>query len=96
MNIQHVNGKKDKGKVFLFALSTCVWCRKTKRLLNALGIAYDYLDVDLLPDNEVEEVKEQVKKWNPRGSYPTIVLNDSRCIIGFNEKEIKEVLGNGA
>jgi glutaredoxin len=63
--------------------------------LNSLGIAYDYIDVDLLPEDEKRKVQEKVKKWNPKGSYPTIVLNDTSCIIGYDEKEIKEALGNG-
>jgi len=95
MNIQHVDGKKNKGKVFLYAISTCVWCRKVKRFLKSLDVTYDYIDVDLLDDGEKEKVKQEVKKWNPKGSYPTIVLNDSACIIGYDEKEIKGALGNG-
>ena len=95
MKITHVQGKKEKHKVFLYALSSCVWCRKTKRLLNALDVAYDYVDVDLLPEDEKDEVKQQVKKWNPRGSYPTIVLNDTACIVGYDEKEIKEAMDDG-
>ena len=32
-------------KIFLFALSTCVWCKKTKKLLDQFGVKYDYADV---------------------------------------------------
>ncbi|MDD5660242.1 MAG: glutaredoxin domain-containing protein [Actinomycetota bacterium] len=46
IEINHVDGKQNK-KVMLYALSTCIWCRKTKMLLDELGIAYDYMDVDL-------------------------------------------------
>ena len=95
MNIQHVKGNKDKGQILLYAISTCVWCRKTKRLLNTLNISYDYIDVDLLDEDDKERIKQEVKKWNPKGSYPTIVLDDRKCIIGYDEKEIKEALGNG-
>ena len=35
MEINHVDGQ-DKGKVMLYALSTCVWCKKTKKLLDKL------------------------------------------------------------
>ena len=44
---KHVPGR-NAGKVMLYALSTCVWCNKTKKLLNELGVEYDYTDVDLL------------------------------------------------
>jgi glutaredoxin-like protein NrdH len=33
-----------------------------------------------------------VRKWNPSVSFPTIVVNDTRCIIGFREDEIREAL----
>jgi len=94
MEIKHKDGKK-KGNVMLFALSTCVWCKRTKRLLDELAIAYDYIDVDLLDGTEREEVNKKVLRWNPSGSYPTIVLDDSKCIVGFDPEKIKEVLGNG-
>ena len=36
MAVEHVTGK-NKGKVMLYALSTCGWCGKTKELLQADG-----------------------------------------------------------
>lgn len=89
--MQHVAGQ-DKGNVLLYALSTCIWCKKTKRLLKELGVAYDFIDVDLLDEPEKSSVQSEVKKWNPRGSYPTIVLNDKTCITGFEEQKIREAL----
>ncbi len=94
MDIKHVAGRKA-GSVMLYALSTCVWCKRTKRLLNELGIEYDYVDVDLLQGDEREKANEKVRVWNPSGSYPTIVINDSQCIVGFDPDKIKEVLGDG-
>ncbi len=88
----HVDGK-EKEKVLLFALSTCIWCRKTKNLLNSLGVAYDYVDVDMLDLPEQDEVVEIINKFNPSGGFPMIIINDSDCIRGFDEKKIKEVLG---
>jgi glutaredoxin-like protein NrdH len=92
MELQHKNGE-NKGKVVLYALSTCVWCRKTKRLFEKLGIAYDFVDVDLLDGAEKEQAKEEIMKWNPRCSFPTIVLNDDKCVIGYDEMKIREILG---
>lgn len=91
MNISHVKGK-NKGKIFLYALSTCGWCKKTKKLLNNLGVAYSYLDVDSLQPDEKTQVEKEVKKWNPQCNYPTMVINDKKCIVGFKEEEIREAL----
>jgi len=91
MNIEHVPGK-DVGNIMLYALSTCIWCKKTKQLLVDLGVQYDYVFVDLLNSEEKGQVMQVVEKWNPECSFPTLVINDSKCIVGFKEKEIKEAL----
>lgn len=91
MHVEHVPGRKA-GHVMLYALSTCPWCKKTKKLLSDLGVEYDYVDVDLLDDNERENVVETVKKWNPACSYPTLVLNNKTCIVGFKEDELRKAL----
>ena len=92
MNIEHVEGE-NKGKILLYALSTCGWCRKTKDFLNDLGVEYSYIYVDLLDGIDRDNTIEDVRKWNPRCSFPTIVINDQKCIVGFKEDEIKEALG---
>lgn len=83
---------EDKGKVMLYALSTCVWCKKTKRLLSDLGVKYSFIFVDKLEGKEREEVVSELKKYNKRGSFPTIVIDDDKVIVGFKEDEIKEKL----
>jgi glutaredoxin len=80
---------KDCGKVTFYGLSTCVWCRKTRNLLDKLGVAYDYVYVDLLSPAEQEKAMEVVRRWNPSESFPTIVFNDSSCVLGFDEEKIK-------
>ncbi len=83
---------KEKGTIILYALSTCVWCKKAKRLLDELGVAYEYVYVDLLPREENTAVKNEIRRWNPQGSFPTIVIDNDRCIVGFDEDKImKEI-----
>lgn len=82
---------RNSGHIKLFALSTCVWCKKTKRLLGELGIGYDYVDVDLLTGADNTTAKEEIARWNPRGSFPTIVVDDERSIVGFDEAEIRKL-----
>lgn len=92
MDIKHVEGK-NKGNVFLYALSTCGWCKKTKVFLNEQGVEYSYVDVDLVPAAEKDQVIRDVMKWNPACSFPTIVVDNTTCIIGFQPDKLKEVLG---
>jgi glutaredoxin-like protein NrdH len=91
MKIEHVEGK-NAGKVMLYALSTCPWCRKTKTLLGEMGVSYDYVDVDHLEGKDREDTLDTIRKWNPACSFPTIVINDTKCIVGFAENDIKQAL----
>jgi glutaredoxin len=91
MKIEHVEGK-NRGKILLYALSTCGWCKKTKDFLSILGVEFSYIFVDQVEDNEKDKIMDDVKKWNPRCSFPTVVINDDKCIVGYKEDEIKEAL----
>ncbi|MBF7095738.1 glutaredoxin family protein [Alkalibacter mobilis] len=88
-NVKHVDGK-DNGKILLYALSTCVWCKKTKKLLDDLGISYDYIYVDLEDSDERKLLEEEIEKHNPSLSFPTIIIDEDDCIIGYKPKDIKE------
>ncbi len=91
MALQHVAGK-NKGNIVIYALSTCPWCQKTKHLLNDLGIEYYFEDVDLASPADRKRIAAALKKWNPQESFPTIVINDARCIVGFKEQDIREAV----
>lgn len=88
---EHVDGE-DKGKIILFALSTCQWCRKTRLLLEDLKVDFSYIYVDLLAGEERNQIVEEVKKYNPQLSFPTIVIDEEKTIVGFNEEGIREAL----
>jgi glutaredoxin-like protein NrdH len=89
MTLQHVAGK-NKGHVVLYALSTCPWCRKTKKLLEDLGVEYYFGDVDLMNETDKNEALRVIQKWNPGSSFPTMIIDDAKCIIGFQENKIRE------
>ena len=82
----------DQPKVFLYALSTCGHCKNTKKLLDENGVKYDFIDVDLLPKDEMSKVLDDVRKVNPQAAFPTLLVDD-KVIIGYRELEILEALG---
>jgi glutaredoxin-like protein NrdH len=89
--IKKVKGD-DRGEIFLYALSTCIWCRKTKTFLDDNKIAYSYVFMDELDGDERSTMREQLKKWNPDCSYPTLVVNNNKCIVGFDTEAILKEL----
>lgn len=76
----------------LYALSTCGWCRRTREFLDELGVEYDFIYVDKLFGEERNKIMDEVKKWNPRCSFPTVVINNQKVITGFKDEEIREAL----
>jgi glutaredoxin len=80
-------------KVVLYALSTCGWCKKAKRFLDDNDVEYELTYVDLLKGEKKDQALVQIKKWNPRRSFPTIVIDDKEGIRGFKEARLREVLG---
>jgi glutaredoxin-like protein NrdH len=89
---KHVEGK-NMGAIKLFALSTCIWCGKTKKLLSELGVGYDCIDVDLLDNDDQQEALKEIRKYNPAGGFPTMVIDSRDCIVGFDEQKIKDKFG---
>ena len=80
-------------KVKLYALSTCGWCKKTTQFLDDNHVEYECEYVDLLTGDEKTRVKEEMTRWNPRRTFPTIVIDDSEVIVGFKRDRLREVLG---
>ncbi len=79
-------------QVKVYSLSTCSHCKSTKKLLNECTVQYEFVDVDTLKGEERKAILDDVKKFNPRCSFPTIIIGDV-VIVGYKEKEIKEALG---
>lgn len=84
--------ENDQPDVKIFSLTTCSHCRATKKFLSDCTIKYEFVDVDLLKGDERKAIIEDVKKFNPRCSFPTIIIGE-KVIVGFKESEIKEALG---
>jgi len=79
-------------KVKIYTLSTCSHCKATKKFLDECQVKYDFTDVDLLEGEERMAILDDVRKLNPKCSFPTIKIGD-KVIVGFKEEEIKEALG---
>ncbi len=75
----------------LYSLTTCAYCQAIKKMLNDLEIAHEFIDIDLLEDQEREAMIAELSSVNPKCSFPTIVI-DELVITGFKVQEIKEAI----
>jgi glutaredoxin-like protein NrdH len=88
----HVEGEHSDHKVLLYALSTCIWCRKTRQWLEELGVTFDYVYVDLVDADERAAVREHIRQFSDRSSFPAVIFDETDCIIGYKPDAIKERL----
>ncbi len=77
--------------VKVYALSTCPWCKKVKKLLDDRGIEYDVIDVDLAPGEEQKKALKEVEDLTGKRSFPVTVI-DQKVIQGFKQEEIEGAL----
>jgi len=92
MNKIKVSGKNSKHKVLLYALSTCAWCKMTKKFLSDSGVEFEYVDVDLASDQDHEKIRDDIVSRGADPSYPTIIVDNKTVITGFRKDLLKEAL----
>jgi glutaredoxin-like protein NrdH len=92
MNISKVGGKNNKHKVFVYALSTCVWCKLTKQYLNEKNIEYEFVDVDLADEEDKQKIHETIQSKGGTLSYPTTIVDNKVVITGFRKDKLNEAL----
>jgi len=92
VKVVKVQGGKRNHKVFMYALSTCVWCKRTKQFLKDNDVDYEYVDVDLESGEDRKKIERELASRECY-VYPALLIDDRRLVRGFNVEEIKEVLG---
>ena len=84
--------------VKLYALSTCPYCRMTKKFLQEGGVEFELIEVDTMegdtkdPSTPKGSAVEDVRRLSGGASFPVVVVGEE-VIVGFNKKRIKELLG---
>ncbi len=79
----------NKPKVY--ALSTCPYCKRTKRFLDQHKIEYDHVDVDLLDDAKQDKVIEEIEKMTGKRAFPVVIIG-TEIIVGHDEEKLKKAL----
>lgn len=78
-------------QVKLYALSTCPYCRMTRRYLDESGVDYELVEVDQLEGKEKDDSVAEVRSISGGASFPVVVIGEE-VIVGFNKARIKELL----
>lgn len=79
--------------ILLYALSTCIHCRKTKEFLEDNDITFECVLVDKLSGEMRKDTLATIKSHNPKLSFPTLVIGGGAAVVvGFRKNEIEEAL----
>lgn len=82
----------------LFALSTCPYCRMTKKYLDEHEVAYVLTEVDKLEgttsdaDTPKGAAVAEVKQLSGGTSFPVLIVGEE-VVVGFNKSHINKALG---
>jgi glutaredoxin len=70
-------------EVFVYALSTCPWCRKTKQWFDDSKIEYEAVDVDKLSGDEQDAAADKAYELSGGRRFPVVVIN-GEVVVGYN------------
>ncbi len=80
-------------KVFMYTLSTCPWCRKTKQFFKEKNIPFEYVDYDLQNEEDQDKIMEEMEKLGGTMAFPFVKI-DNNVIVGYNPDKYSELLGD--
>jgi glutaredoxin len=78
-------------KIMVYALSTCPYCKRTKRFLDDHKVKYEHVDVDMLNDDEQDKTLDKVEKLTGRRSFPVVIIGEEWW-VGHDEEKLKKAL----
>jgi len=89
-----MDGSTPPAQVRIYSLSTCTHCAALKRMLHQHGIAYEFIDIDLMAREERQQFLKEIAPYNPQRIFPIIIINN-KAIVGFRRELIERELGIG-
>ncbi len=82
----------EDGQALMYTLSVCRHCVSLKNWLIQHDIPFHEVYVDRYQGAERKALVEKLRSYNPRGSFPTLVLpGGEKSLVGFREAELKKV-----
>lgn len=92
-NIVTVQGTNNVRDIFLFAISTCQWCKRGKKWLKSNEYRFRYIDIDKIPLSDKRMLKADLKEiFSTRLAFPFIVVDGVKYYSGFDETTWKDLI----
>ncbi|MBI4351950.1 MAG: glutaredoxin family protein [Elusimicrobia bacterium] len=78
-------------KVTIYALSTCLWCRKSKKYFEENKVPFEAVDYDKQSEARQAEMMKEMKCAGCTGSFPFIKIG-AACVQGYDPDEFEKLL----
>jgi len=78
-------------KVSMYALSTCPWCRKTKKFFADHKIPFTFIDYDLADEATQRRISQEMDAAGATG-FPFVQIDDE-VIVGYQPDRYSSALG---
>ena len=78
-------------KVTMYTLSTCPWCRKTKKFFTERNIPFEFTDYDLADEATQDKIMQELDAAGANG-FPFVRIGD-QVVVGWQPAEYARLLG---
>ncbi len=94
--VVQVKGSGNQIKeIFVFTLSTCMWCSLGKKWLEEKGYGYSYLDIDKCQVEERNQLKAELRElFGEKPRFPFIIVDKKKWVSGYNSSKWEEILND--
>lgn len=79
-------------KPVMYALTTCQHCRNTLRFLGEKGVEPTVIYLDEFTGTLRADLMEKVRAYNPRGTFPVLIVPGGKVVVGFRKQLLQEAL----
>jgi glutaredoxin len=78
-------------RISMYTLSTCPWCRKTKKFFTDRNIEFDFIDYDLADADTQQRIIKDMDTRKASG-FPFVKINGD-TVEGYNPDKYIKLLG---
>lgn len=78
-------------KVTMYTLSTCPWCRKTKKFFTEHNVPFEFTDYDLADEATQDKIIAEMDAEGATG-FPFVRIGD-QIVEGYRPDRFAELLG---
>ncbi|MBI5744169.1 MAG: glutaredoxin family protein [Elusimicrobia bacterium] len=75
----------------MYTLSTCLWCKKTKKYFEEKNIPFEAVEYDKQDEVRQEEISKEIRASGCPVTFPFVKIG-GECTQGYNPNEFETLL----